>query len=169
MSTARPTLHVTPKQSDVLQELNRHWFVIQQVHQKTSIRGTVIPQHHTPVRKSGHVGTPSEAFFVFRYHLLNMLHHFALVKHGRQGRHWSTLADARNTKHCRCNRAKRHAWNCGLVMDETRGIVGHDQSATRVGRRKQCPPYWDRDRAEVPTLLSFITNIDCKNVDNPTL
>ena len=40
-----------------------------------------------------------------------------------------TLTD---TKHCRCNRAKTHAWNCGLLMDETRGIVGHDQSAAGV-------------------------------------
>ena len=42
------------------------------------------------VRKPGHVGTPSEAFSVFRYHFCNMLHHFPLKKHGKQDHHRST-------------------------------------------------------------------------------
>ena len=41
-------------------------------------------------------------------------------------------------------------------MDGTRGIVGHDHSATRVGRTKQCPPSWDRDCAEVPQSFMFV-------------
>jgi len=71
ISTSRITHHLIPKQSDVLQELNRYWFVTEQVHQKTSARSTVIPQHRTSVRKPGHVGTPSEPFLASFLYLLD--------------------------------------------------------------------------------------------------
>jgi hypothetical protein len=79
ISTARITQHPTPKQAVVLQELNRYWFFTEEVHQKTSVWSTIIPQHPTSVWKPRHIVT-LEAFFVFRNHLRNMFHHFSTCK-----------------------------------------------------------------------------------------
>ena len=105
ISTTRSTHHLAPKHSDALQELNRYWFVIEKVHQKTSVRNTVIPQHPTSVRKPGHVGTPSQAFFVFRYHFLNTLHHCSTLKTRNRRmllNDTTTLQAGTIMKHSRC-------------------------------------------------------------------
>ena len=46
-ATAGITLHLTPKQPDIFQVLNRDGFFTEKIHQKKSVQSTVIPQHLT--------------------------------------------------------------------------------------------------------------------------
>jgi hypothetical protein len=76
ITTAGITLHLTPKQPDVFQVLNRHGFFTEKIHQKISVRTTVIPQHPTSKWQPRYVLTPAYSLFVFRFDMHQLLHHY---------------------------------------------------------------------------------------------
>jgi len=94
ISTTSVALHLTPKQSHVLQELDNHCLVTEQAREKYLVRTNVFPQHRTSVWWRRQVGHP---FRLSSYSATTSLIFFTIVL---------CKADARYNKHCFTARRK---------------------------------------------------------------
>ena len=62
--------------------LNRHGFITKKIHEEESVGCTVIPQHPTSEWHPRYVLAPPQPFFVFRWDVNHVLHHyFIVIKH----------------------------------------------------------------------------------------
>jgi len=79
VSFADVTLHLTPNQPHVLEEMNHQFLVTKKLHKKNPVRCTVFPYHTTSV------GKPQQRLHLLQtililHNLLHLLNHFLLPK-----------------------------------------------------------------------------------------